>query len=138
MNRWTWEMSKLPVKSVVQRGIYLLDCRQILLPLFYAITASILCLHIYSPNSRLRRQFPRPPGKQHLWGASSSHLRNWRLRRRFCLRKKNWGALSALKWFKNFRRAMRIPNMCLDLKLDNEISIANEQTDKPIQYGISI
>ena len=46
--------------------------------------------------------------------------------------------------FKNFRRVMRIPNMCLILKLDNGkvVSIANEQTDRQnhrtIQYRISI
>ena len=33
--------------------------------------------------------------------------------------------------FKNFRRVLRIPNMCLVLKLDNGkvVSIANEQTE---------
>ena len=50
--------------------------------------------------------------------------------------------------FKNFHRVMRIPNMCLVLKLDHEkvVSIANEQTDRQIdrqnhtaiQYGIII
>ena len=45
---------------------------------------------------------------------------------------------------KYFRRVMRIPNMCLVLKLDNEkvVSIANEQTDTQnhanIQYRIII
>ena len=45
---------------------------------------------------------------------------------------------------KNFRRVMRIPNMCLVLKLDNGkvVSIANRQTDRQsdraIQYRISI
>ena len=34
--------------------------------------------------------------------------------------------------FKNFRRVMRIPNMCLVLKLDNGkvVSIANGQSDR--------
>ena len=60
-------------------------------------------------------------------------------------RKKNWGAWSAPHWavlkkkgacgalndFKNYRRTMRLPNMCLVLKLDNGkvVSIANEQTE---------
>ena len=55
---------------------------------------------------------------------------------------KNWGAggtplvkkngfKGAPNGFKNFRRAMRIPNMCLVLKYDNGkvVSIAHEQTD---------
>ena len=46
--------------------------------------------------------------------------------------------------FKNFRRVMRIPNMCLVLKLDNGkvVSIVNGQTEsqthRTIQYRISI
>ena len=45
--------------------------------------------------------------------------------------KKNWSDWSTPNGFKDFRRAMRIPNMCLVLKLDNEelVSIANEQTE---------
>ena len=53
--------------------------------------------------------------------------------------KKNWGkknniyfgAPSAPHSFKNFRRVMRVPNMCLVLKLDNGkvVSTANEQTE---------
>ena len=43
---------------------------------------------------------------------------------------KIWGACGAHS-FNNFRRVMRIPNMCLVLKLDNRkvVSIANEQTE---------
>ena len=56
--------------------------------------------------------------------------------------KKESGALCALgapNGFKNFRRAMRILNLCLVLKLDNGkvVSIANEQTDgqiHPVRY----
>ena len=42
--------------------------------------------------------------------------------------------------FKDLTRAMRIPNMCLVLKLDNGkvVSIANEQNHRAIQYRISI
>ena len=38
------------------------------------------------------------------------------------------------------RGAMRIPNMCLVLRLDNGkvVSIADEQTDKPTHYSIYI
>ena len=48
------------------------------------------------------------------------------------------GACGAHK-FKNFRRVMRIPNMCLVLKLDNGklVAIANEQTEShshPVSY----
>ena len=41
--------------------------------------------------------------------------------------KKNWGAGNG---FKNLTRLMRIPNMCLVLKLDNGklVSIADKQT----------
>ena len=58
--------------------------------------------------------------------------------------KKNWGAYTAPNGFRNFRRAMRISNMCLVLKLVNGkvISIVDEQTDRQTdnatQYGISI
>ena len=49
------------------------------------------------------------------------------------------GHLEHPKSSKNFRRAMRIPNMCLFLKLDNgkAIYIADEQTDEqthPVPY----
>ena len=42
--------------------------------------------------------------------------------------KKNWGAYTAPNGFRNFRRAMRISNMCLVLKLDTGkvISIVDE------------
>ena len=47
---------------------------------------------------------------------------------------KKFGAPTAphVHSFKNFRRVMRIPNMCLVLKLDNVkvVSIANGQTDR--------
>ena len=45
--------------------------------------------------------------------------------------RKKIGAPAALHSFKNFRRVMRMPNMCLVLKLDNVkvVSIANRQTD---------
>ena len=41
---------------------------------------------------------------------------------------------------KKLTRAMRIPNMCLVLKLDNGrvVSIVNELSDRAIQYLISI
>ena len=47
--------------------------------------------------------------------------------------KKKIGAPSAPHSFNNFRRVMRVPNMCLVLKLDNGkvVSIANEQTESP-------
>ena len=59
-------------------------------------------------------------------------------------KKKNWGALGAPNSFKNVTRSMRIPNMCLVLKLDNGkvVSIANEQNHRQnhanIQYRIII
>jgi len=42
------------------------------------------------------------------------------------------GTSVAPNGFKNLTRSMRIPNMCLVLKLDNGkvVSIANEQTDR--------
>ena len=50
------------------------------------------------------------------------------------------GACGAPNGFKNVTRSMRIPNMCLVLKLDNGkvVSIANGQNHRTIQYGISI
>ena len=41
------------------------------------------------------------------------------------------GAYGAQNGFKNFRWAIRIPNLCLVLKLDNGkvVSIANDQTE---------
>ena len=70
-----------------------------------------------SRNSRFRRRFPRPPGER-------------LLKKKNVSAKKKMGARGATNGFKNFRRAMRIPNMCLVLKLDNGkvVSIANEQT----------
>ena len=43
-----------------------------------------------------------------------------------------WGASAAPNGFKNFRRAMRIPNMYLVLKLDNGkvVSIADGQNHR--------
>ena len=51
-----------------------------------------------------------------------------------------WGASAAPNGFKNFRRAMRIPNMYLVLKLDigKVVSITDEQTQRAIQYRNSI
>ena len=45
--------------------------------------------------------------------------------------KKNWSDWSAPNGYKDFRRAMKIPNMLTVLKLDNGkvVSIADEQTD---------
>ena len=45
-------------------------------------------------------------------------------------RKKNWGAYGAHS-FRYFHRVIRIPNMCLVLKLDNGkvVSIKNGQTE---------
>ena len=50
------------------------------------------------------------------------------------------GAMQHPKWFKYLTRSMRIPNMCLVLKLDNGkvVSIANGLSDRTIQYRISI
>ena len=50
------------------------------------------------------------------------------------------GACGSQNGFKNFRWGMRIPNMCLVLKLDNGkvISIADGQNHRAIQYRISI
>ena len=47
-------------------------------------------------------------------------------------KKKKFGAPMAPHIFQNFRKVMRIPNMCLVLKLDNGkvVSIANGQTDR--------
>ena len=81
-------------------------------------------IYIYSRNTHLRQDFSCPSV-------------DWRLRRPFGTafgcgkRKKNWTP-AAPHSFKNFRRVMRIPNMCLVLKLDNEkwVAIANEQTDR--------
>ena len=51
-----------------------------------------------------------------------------------------WGACGAQNGFKNFRWAIKIPNMCLFLKLDKGkvVSIANEQNHRAIQCHISI
>ena len=90
-------------------------------------------IYIYSRNTHLRQDFPRPPGER-------------RLRRRW-KKKINWapwasqeGSPSAPFWgtcgapngFKNLTRSMRIRNMCLVLKLDNGkvVSIANGQIDR--------
>ena len=60
------------------------------------------------------------------------------------VKKKHWGTWGAPTGFKYLRRATRIPNVCLVLKLDygKVISIADDQkdgqTDKATQYGISI
>ena len=63
----------------------------------------------------------------------------------FLLKKKvktNLGRLRCPKWSYSFRRAMRIPNMCLALKLDNGkvVSMAHKhtQTDRHTQDRISI
>ena len=63
-------------------------------------------------NSCIRRRFPHPMGER-------------RPRRRIR------GAFGAPNRFKCFRSVMRIPNMCLVLKLDNGkvVSIVDEQTD---------
>ena len=48
------------------------------------------------------------------------------------MKEKKLGRLWRPKWSWNFRRVMRIPNMCLVLKLDNGkiVSIADEQTHR--------
>ena len=78
--------------------------------------------------------FPSPTG-----GTAPAAQRLGRPRRPLCAafgsgkkRKKNWGAYGAHS-FKNVRRVMRIPNMCLVLKLDNGkvVSISNGQTEWP-------
>ena len=53
--------------------------------------------------------------------------------------KKKIGAPAVPHSLRNFRRVMRIPNMCLVLKLDNGkvVSIANKQTEScphPVPY----
>ena len=76
--------------------------------------------------------FPLPPG-----GAPPSAVVTEKC-------KKNWDSCDAPNGFNYFHRAMRIPNMCLVLKLDNGkmISIADQQnhrqTDKATQSRISI
>ena len=47
-------------------------------------------------------------------------------------KKRIWGAFGAPNGFKNVTRSMRIPNMCLLLKLDNGkvVSIANGHSDR--------
>ena len=89
---------------------------------------------MYSRNTRLRRDFPRPPGERrlrcHLWKPSPSVAVNeWKNKRN--LGQKNWGSPSAPHSYENFRRVMRIPNMCLVLWKVNwkVVSIANEQTE---------
>ena len=61
--------------------------------------------------------------KRATWGGSWRRLRRRQI--------KNSGAFGAPNGFKNLTRSMRIPNMCLVLKLDNGkvVSIANEQTE---------
>ena len=54
---------------------------------------------------------------------------------------KKFGAPWVPHSFKKFRRVMRIPNICLVLKLDNGkvVSIANEQTEShshPVPYYV--
>ena len=53
---------------------------------------------------------------------------------------KKLAAINKKNGFKTLTSAMRVPNMCLVLKLDNGkvIFIANEQSDRATQYGISI
>ena len=58
-------------------------------------------------------------------------------------KKEIWGTFGAPNGFKNVTRPMRIPNMCLILKLDNGkvVSMANEQNHRitdgrhhPVRY----
>ena len=48
------------------------------------------------------------------------------------VKKKIWGSFVAPNGFESVTRSMRIPNMCLVLKLDNGkvVSIADGQTDR--------
>ena len=75
-------------------------------------------LYIYSRNTRLRRDFSRPP-----WVKEEKKIE----------------APAAPHSLTNFRKVMRISNMGLVLKLDNGkvVYIADEQTDgqtHPVRY----
>ena len=78
-----------------------------------------MCLVLKSDNGkvrRLRRPMFRTPSAPFLGGACGSHS------------------------YKNFRRAIRIPNMCIVLKLDNGkvVCLADEQTHRHTHDCISI
>ena len=83
-------------------------------------------------NSRLRR---------HLW-APSAAVKETKKNKKIGAppASLSGGACGAPNGFKNVTRSMRIPNMCLILKSDNGkvVSIVNGQSDRTIQYRISI
>ena len=98
---------------------------------------------LYSRNTRLRRDFPPPSGEQRL------RRRLWRPPPSAAIKEKSigahrvphiWGARGTPDGLKNLTRFMRIPNMCLVLKLDNGkvVSIANEQTDRITQPSSTV
>ena len=123
----------------------------------------LITLFDNSRNTHLWRDFPRPPGerrrRRHLWSPSAPTLsavganlgnpfgggeRIMEIGAPWAtliwgggdkrLEKKNWGACGAPNGFKNLTHFMRIPNMCLVLKLDNGkvVSIANGQNHGPL------
>ena len=108
-----------------------------------------------SRNTRLGWDFPRPPGSEHprppwapIWettafGSGKRKEREKKLGHQGCATrsggdKKNCGTCGAAEGFNNSTREMRIPNICLVLKLDNGklISIAHEQTQNhPVPHS---
>ena len=87
---------------------------------------SLILLLQDSRNSRLRRRFPHPPGERRLWGAGAAP---YVAAEKKYLGHRSSGAFGAPNGFKNFRRAMRIANMCLVLKLD-ESGFYSGRTDR--------
>ena len=124
--------------------------------LFFESSISIEIL-IYSRNTRLRRNFPRPSGEprlQHPFGIErkknklgyrgcptfgaprAPHPGRWLTLPSVAIQK-NWVTCGAPNCFKNLTRAMRIPNMCLVLKLDNGKVVSfplSESHSHPVAY----
>ena len=77
----------------------------------------------YSRNTRLRRDFSRPPGERR-------RQRPFRAAYDGGKRRKKIGSPAAPHSFQDFRRVMRIPNMCLVLESDNGkvVYIADDKT----------
>jgi len=107
----------------------------------------VICIYtIDSPNTRLRWDFPRPPGERHFGGGErkkkfgapwAPHLGQQLTLPSASIKnkiKKISGAPGAPNGFDPFHEDSKYHNMCLVLKLDNGkvVSIANEQTDRQI------
>ena len=90
------------------------------------------------PLGHLRRPFGRPPPsaavkeKKKNWGAMGAPVGASAYAAFGDEKIKNSGAYGASNGFKNVTRSLRIPNMCLVLKLDNGkvVSIANGQNHR--------